>query len=385
MTRPDLFGELRRRLDVRDLAAAEGLSRRGRHLDCPACAKRLKAMSRDGEGWFCVACDARGDAVDLIAAVRRLDHATATRAACALAGVDLDDARRDRPAPPPRPPAPSAPPPTAEDLAARLRAVRVAADHYRVMAAADDLDDGRDEWAAREHVAGVCGRRDAAALLERAATARNYLAGRLGGWPTGQASAVLGAAPSRRSGLRELLEDLDGDEGVRAAIRAGILRDDGDELLAGRVVYVWTDAAGVPVYLTGRAVPGLADDRAPKVLALPVAGAGADPARGVPRPGVPFGLHLARATPGRLLIVEGETAALAALCRGRAAVATGGVSRTRADDVRRALGERVREAVVFFDVETDGARQQATDARAANLAADLGCGWIPSSTRRAAA
>lgn len=40
-----VFDDLRRLLDPRDVAEAEGLRRRGRDFDCPACAGHLEARS----------------------------------------------------------------------------------------------------------------------------------------------------------------------------------------------------------------------------------------------------------------------------------------------------------------------------------------------------
>lgn len=384
MMRRGIFAEVGERLDVRDVAEAAGLTRRRSDFDCPACSGRLKARSTDGLGWYCVKCESKGDAVDLLALTGGGDGAAALRAACELAGIDPDDRGSDRP-PPLRPP-PSPPPSLADDeREQRMRALRAAALHYGYLSGWSGHEDAPRAGEHLHYLADLAGfdRRQIPGVLAATDAARAYLSRRLRCVPADPLAGIVAACPTRRTGLGEYLRHLGGPELAEAGSRAGLLYADGSEPLAGRLVYVWTDAAGRTLTLTGRSIDGLAPDGAPKVRALPVHGAGADLAAGVPRPGVPFGLHLALAFPGPLLIVEGETAALAALRDACAAVATGGTSRTPAQDLARALGERVADAVVVFDCERDPAKQPATDARAEALARALGCAWVPSSRRSA--
>jgi hypothetical protein len=385
MMRRGIFAELRERLDVRDVAEGAGLTRRRLDFDCPACSRKLRVRSNDGRGWHCVGCKSRGDAVDLLALMGGGDRAAALRAACRLAGIDLDDRSNDRPPPPPRP-APSPPPPLADDeREQRLRALRAAALHYGYLSGWWGQKDTPRPGEHLRYLADLAGfdRRQIPGILAASDAAQAYLSRRLQCVPADPLAGIVAACPTRRTGLAEYLRHLGGPELAEAGTRTGLLYADCSEALGGRLVYVWTDAAGRALTLTGRRIDGLAPDSAPKVRALPVHGAGADLAAGVPRPGVPFGLHLALAIPGPLLIVEGETAALAALRDGCAAVATGGTSRTPAHDLARALGERVTDAVVVFDCERDPAKQPTTDARAEDLARALGCSWVPSSRRGA--
>jgi hypothetical protein len=385
---PGVFAAVRDRLDVRDLAAAEGLSREVRHFDCPACLGRLKAMSRDGAGWYCVKCEARGDAVDLMVLTRRLSKGDALRECRRLAGVADESPDRWRPTPAPRR-LPAPPSLDAGEWRQRTRALRLAAHHYatlggwlagpviaspesHLMFLRDDLGLSEIDTARTEQGLAIAGDYARSRLRALRSPVRTELA------------EIVGLAPSPRSGLAQNLASHGGAGLVDAAKRAGLLREDGSEPLAGRLVYVWTDPKGVALYLTGRAVPGFTREDAPKVLALPVFGAGADPGRGVPRPGVPFGLRhaleLADRRPGRpIVIVEGEAQAFAGLASGRAVLATGGTSRTKAQDIRSALGGR--PALVAFDVEDDAGKQTRTDERALRLAADLGASWVPASRR----
>lgn len=396
MTR-DTFAEIRARLDVRDLAKREGLDGRddkqGRlHFTCPICGRTHKAMSADGAGWHCVACGQKGDAVDLLAAVRGLDAGEALRVAKGLAGILDDDRARWTPPPPRR-----QPPPlvvlSPDDAAARTRALRLAALHYGYLGGWHRDDDTPSPGEHLAHLQDFAGLPDLeAARTKRDATAVRAYGGRrlaaLDGRTDAQLAALVGAAPCARSGLREFLAHHGAD--VDAAVRAGLLRADGSEVLAGRLVYVWTDARGGPVYLTGRAI---ADDQQLKVYALPVHGAGADPTVGVPRPGVPFALAAALAVAEEhpdlpILVAEGELDALALLSLGWPAVATGGTSRTPAATLAACLaGHPVR--VVFDFGEADPAKQAQTDARAEDTARELralGCDalTVPSAAMREA-
>lgn len=382
MTR-DTFAELRQRLDVRDLAEAEGLSRRGRHIDCPACGRKLKAMSRDGAGWFCVGCEAKGDAVDLLSLTRGVAAVEARRYAEQLAGIDRRPGAAPSPPPPRRLPPPPPPSLSPDDAEQRRRAVRLAADHYRTWLGVRLDEDLATPAVHARHLRWLgLSELECRRALHGAQAVRAYAERRLVALRSGASSPVadlIGACPARRSGLVERLRELGGPDLEQTAQRAGLLRADGTELLAGRLVYVWTDARGVAVYLTGRAVPDLTHADAPKVLALPVHGAGDRPETGVPRPGVPFGIAHALALAGPVVIVEGEAQAVAALGVGVAAVATGGVSRTPATDLARHLAGR--ELVVRFDLEADATKQARTDARAVELARTLGAKWIPPAVR----
>lgn len=383
--RRGIFAELRERLDVRDVAEGAGLTRRRLDFDCPACSRKLRVRSNDGRGWHCVGCKSRGDAVDLLALMGGGDRAAALRAACRLAGIDLDDRSNDRPPPPPRP-APSPPPPLADDeREQRLRALRAAALHYGYVSGWWGHKDTPRPGEHLHYLADLAGfdRRQIPGILAASDAAQAYVSRRLQCVPADPLAGIVAACPTRRTGLAEYLRHLGGPELAEAGTRTGLLRADGSESLAGRVVYLWTNARGSVVGLTGRAVPGLVRDEAPKVLALPVHGTGADPERGIPRAGVPFGLHLALRLPGPILIVEGETAALAALRDGDPAVATGGTSRTRPENLSAALGDRVADAMVVFDCESDPDKQRATDDRAEGLASALGCLWVPSHRRSA--
>jgi hypothetical protein len=385
MASPTIFDDLRAALDPPDVAEGEGLGRKGRDFDCPHCARPGKARSRDGRGWFCIKCKVPGDSVDIIAAVRGIDRGAALRVACELAGLDRRGSGVDTVAPR----APRLLPTVSElagaELDARLRVIRLAALHYRLLSGWCADDDG-DIRSRLDHLVYMV-KFDAhliPGIIAAAGIAQAYLVGRVGVTPADPLAELVGVCPSRRTGLREHLLDMGGEPLADVGRRAGLLRADGSDSLAGRVVFIWTDAAGGVVGLTGRAVPDLAWPGAPKVLALPVHGTGADPETGIPRCGVPFGLHLALRLPGSILIVEGETAALAALRDGVPAVATGGISRTRAEHLAAALGERLADATVVFDCESDPDKQLATDARAEAFAAELGCRWLPSWLRRSA-
>jgi hypothetical protein len=324
--------------------------------------------------------------VDIVAAVRGLDRGAALEATCELAGLDRRESGLGASAPPPRPrQAPTVPLLTEAELHERLCVLRLAALHYRVLSRWCRDDDGSERRSRLDHLVDMAGLDPGKVqgIIVDSDTAGAYLEGRIGVTPTDPLAELVGVCPGRRSGLREHLFDKGGRALVDVGQRAGLLRADGSESLAGRVVYIWTNARGGVVGLTGRAVPGLVRDEAPKVLALPVHGTGSDPERGIPRAGVPFGLHLALRLPGPILIVEGETAALAALRDGDPAVATGGTSRTRPEDLSAALGDRVADAMVVFDCESDPDKQRATDDRAEGLASALGCLWVPSHRRSA--
>lgn len=421
----DFFGELRDRLDVRDLAEGEGLGRRGRNFDCPACTGRLKAMSRDGRGWFCVKCEAKGDAVDLLAAVRRLDLSEARRVGLRLAGLEGAAASAGAPLPPapPRRPEPPAPILTRDDGEERARALALAAQHYLITGGwffglraglppvTEDSPAGacdpRDVPGPDAHVAflvDLCGFPPSLAhrLEVDAAKASAYATQRLrrladdpGLGFRARVEGLIGACPSARTGLAEYLRHFGGAALVEASKRAGLLHADGSETLAGRLVYVWTDARGRAVYLTGRTVPALVEAGAvacdaKKAHALPIFGSGERPERGVwlPHPRPPFALHralaMAAARPGApIAVVEGELDALALILAGVPAVATGGTSRTPAADLAALLARR--RVVVAFDFGAETPEKQAeTDDKAGRLAADLARHGVDASVKPSA-
>lgn len=414
------FGELRARLDLADVAEGEGLRvwRRGGPriiFACPGCGKGgttarddSGARARDGVTWGCVRCGEGGDVVDLLRLARGLDAAGAVKAACQLAGLDRETGRptpgevwRPRRAPPP--PVPEAEPLAVEDLAERMRAVRLAAHHYQILAG---LIAGDDWPSAAEHVDFLAEhgafprRRDlfndrlqrvVPGLEENRLQALKYLGTRMGA-AIGDARPILaelvGVCPSRNSGLRGYLETMGGAALVDAGARAGLFRHDGTDRFAGRLVYFWTDDGGRVVYLTGRAVPALVDvcnvrrDDKGEVIkgeALPVFAPDRRGDRlGVPAPSAPFGGHLALRRDGPVVIVEGELDAVHELVAGPA-VATGGTGRMGnargVEALRRFLAGR--EVIVAFDREADPDKQRRTDERAAELAQAIGARWVP--------
>lgn len=412
------FNELRARLDLADVAEGEGLRvwRRGGPrviFACPACGKGGKtarddsgARARDGVTWGCVRCGEGGDVIDLLRLVRGLDVAGAVKAACELAGLDRETGRptpgevwRPRRLPPPEPePEPLA----VEDLAERMRAVRLAAHHYQILA---ELVVGDDWPSTAEHVDFLAERgafprrldlfnerlqRIVPDLEEGRRQALAYLGQRMGA-ALEDARPILadlvGVCPARNSGLRGYLETMGGAALVEAGTRAGLFRRDGTERFAGRLVYYWTDERGRVVYLTGRAVPALVDvcgrrDDKGEVIkgeALPVFAPERRGDRlGVPAPSTPFGAHLALVREGPVVIVEGELDAVHELVAGPA-VATGGTGRMGnargVEALRRFLAGR--EAIVAFDCDADPDKQRRTDQRAAELAQAIGGRWVP--------
>lgn len=458
-----VYDLLRDALDVVEVAEGEGLRvsrRRGAstvYFDCPACAKKLHggtppAMTKDRARWCCVRCDVKGDAVDLIGYARRLflpglpasdeARAKALRAACELAGIDPAATRQPLPAwkvreleakaaARVRRSSPSAPEPLdARELAARSRAMSLAAWHYVTLAgwhprdhgeADRDGPSGDDRPTAREHLEHLADmvaphkvprlypvdfpRGDVARLLERAAAARSYVRRRLG-MADGEVvpevvRELVGVCPAQVTGLEALLNIHGGAALVEAAVDAGIFRRvDGRlvEAFAGRIVYVWTDARERAVYLTARAVDVLSDagekrfaylsGRVPKVRGLPVF----DPERrgdrsGVSRVEVPFGLHHARTLAPRsedrsVFVVEGELDALAALVAGFPAVATGGTGRMDNERGHPLLRDALEglAPVVSFDADPEPDKRQKADAHSRRLAHAIGGTrgrWLP--------
>ncbi|MCC6621990.1 MAG: hypothetical protein IT385_12080 [Deltaproteobacteria bacterium] len=398
--RPSAIDLVRQRLDLVEVAAAEGLRvlrrARGAHFDCPACRRALgdgkpAAMTRDGVGWKCIRCDEHGDVIDLVRLGRRVTPGDALRLALELAGP-LAVPEVSPPRPPPAGPSPSAPPLTDAERAARLRAVQVAATHYLTLAG-DDARSRLDFLA--ETLCGLRKVRFASSLpgllLARAETAETYLRARLGladGRPLPDpVRELVGVCPGPDTGLQVDLADHGGPELVSAALSAGILhqRRDGSlvEALAGRLVYVWTDDLGRAVYLSARAVPGLVAAAAPKALGLVVFNPEhRGDRRGVPRVRTPFGLHQARelaASSSTVLVVEGELDALAALCAGVRACATGGTARLDNATGRASLRAALAwcKPIVAFDADESPNKQQKTDERARSLALAIGGRWVP--------
>jgi hypothetical protein len=315
----------------------------------------------------------------------------ALEAGAALAGVKLP--RRDGLAQrsPARPrPAPHAAPVrslSAGDLDERKRALRLAALHYGFLAW------GGDEGApsAAEHLAYLVemagmAPADAEATLRGRTAALAYAAQR-GLCPLARRplTALLGCCPHWRTGLREYLRLHGGPEVVEAARRAGLWKEGRNgaafETMRGRLVFVWSDERGTISYLTGRAVPDLADACAlrdedgqlVKSYALRVWRTDGANGVGMPAPVAPFGLCAA----GRLVsesrpfvVVEGEIDAIGALLAGWPGVATGGTGRMSGAVVAAALGGR--PAVVCPDRDSDPRTRAETERRAGLLAEVLG-------------
>ncbi len=422
-------------------------------LDCAVCGKRTSdgkpAARVFGDRWKCVRCDAKGDVFDLIGIVEGFDSGGALRRACELAGINPADYRDPIPAwklservaalraaderrrESVRPALKCSAEALVEDvLAARLRALNLAAWHYMTLApwhlrdhGDPDRDGptGNDRPTAREHLEYLADmvaphkvprlypvdfpRGAVGVVLERAAVAAAYVRRRLGLGPDADVPEVVrelvGVCPAQVSGLEALLHIHGGAELVQAGVDAGILRRwDGRliEALAGRIIYVWADARGRAVYLTGRAVEAVGDDGrkrplwlredAPKALGLPVF----DPERrgdrlGVPRVEAPFGIYHARAlaalTQDRsVFVVEGEMDALAALAAGFPAVATGGTGRMDTERGRPLLRAALEglNPIVSFDADPDPEKRQKADAHSRRLAHAIGetrGRWLP--------
>ncbi len=442
---------VRAALSVEVAAECLGLSPRARggHVDfaCPACGKRTSdnkpAARVFGERWKCVRCEAKGDVIDLVRLVEGGDNAGALRRACEMARInpadyrdpipgwklaervtalrDADERRREAV----RPALACSAERLADDaLAARLRALNLAAWHYLTLApwhlrdegdAYRDGPTGDDRPSAREHLEYIAEmvaphkvprlypvdflRGAVDDVLARAEVAAAYVRRRLGLGPDDEVPEVVrelvGVCPAQVTGLEALLYIHGGPALVQAGVDAGILRHwDGRlvEAFAGRIIYIWTDARGRAVYLTGRAVEVIGDDgekrlaflseRAPKALGLPVF----DPERrcdrlGVPRVEAPFGIHhalRAAAQATHTVIVEGELDALAELMTGPA-VATGGSGRMGGARSLPALRAAIADLnpIVQFDCDDDPEKRKNTDQRAHDLALAIGCRWLP--------
>lgn len=413
------FSGLRAGLSLRATAEGEGLRVKawggggGIRFGCPGCGKGgvdgSGARARDGVTWRCVRCGEGGDVVDVLRLSRGLDASGAFREACGLAGLRRGDRVTDAGE---KPPAwrrgakvvevgrnEEAPPPVgAEDLAERHRAVRATALHYLNLADLVTEDDDEDRATARCHCDFLAereregfgatariapdGYRVLAGLEADRGAARAYLMQRLGAaWPQVRPAAaeLVGLCPRDDTGLATWLRVLGGVALVEAAKRADLIRPDGRETFAGALVYIWTDARGSPVYLTGRAVPGLA--RGGPRAKCPKAPHNNDGAYGLPLPELPFGASLADkrdAAGGPVRIVEGELDAVHGLMDGPT-VATGGSGRMGGVKGAKAIERwlRGRDAVVVFDVEADPVKGAEVDRRAEGLARAVGCRWSP--------
>lgn len=395
------FDDIRRELPLGETASREGLTVKpwggGVHFDCPICRKGGRdgsgARARDGVKWRCVRCGAGGDVVDLLAHTRGLDLKRAFREALELAGLsrhsqgptDGRDAREWRPRR--HDEGTSTSPMVIErideqDLAARLRAVRLAALHY--MHLADIVTDDPDRMSASDHLEALVdlGLRVRPDLEDGLEIARAYLLERLAlTWPESRevARELVGICPSSDSGLVEFLRLHGGDGLVDAARRADITKSDG-ETFAGMLVYFWRDAEGRVVYLTGRAVPRLSRDPKRKLcLRSPLNNV---QGFGLFLPEVPFGASIADRFDDRfdhfIAIVEGELDAVQGLVVGPT-VATGGTGRMGGpkgvQSIRKWLRER--DCFVRFDDESDPKKRAEVAKRSKALASALGCGWFP--------
>lgn len=340
------------------------LRRRGSYFACPACDDgKTKAKIHPNGRFFCNKCKASGDGADLLALSEGIAPGEAFRRMEATQVGPVPVRWRTSP--------PSGRPARNRSQQATANVLRWVAEHY--------LSLGAPGPAYRDHLDTLASDaqlpRSMLDSVERGSRAAwNYLGGR------GLDDALLespvterlvGVAPAWDSGLARYLERCGGLDAVDEAEACGLLKPGKRgryEFLHHRVVYVWRDALGRVVYLTGRRIEPTSASESPRVLALPVSHGPNE--RGVPRPVVPFGLagarRLATATRSAVTVVEGEFDALAAQLAGRPAVATGGTGRCRAEDLAAALAGL--DAVVAFD--RDGASR--TDERAIELAANIG-------------
>lgn len=221
-------------------------------------------------------------------------------------------------------------------------------------------------------------------LMAELETTRAYLMERFGAaWPALRsiASELVGLCPAEDSGLRAWLRYHGGEALIEAARRADLISADGRERFARCLVYLWHDAFGRVVYLTGRKVPGfhphlLRDPKAKNKCLCPRAPHNNSDGFGIPLPAMPFGAFLADKLDGPIFIVEGELDAVHELGAGPA-VATGGTGRMGGRRGVEALKRwlRGRHAEVVFDHEDDPVKRAQIDRRAEELGQALGCGW----------
>lgn len=377
--RDDVFEEIRRRIDCRDLADSLGLTVQHDYFQCPtgdACpsAKRHRrtCKSSDGKTWHCMACSVHGDAVDLLQEVKGLDKKAAIAEAKAIAGLAEDGSATGPP--PPRNHPPPAPAVRAPDLELRIAALTIATDHY------DRIRRDGDDYLATLPLADD----------DREATNRGLILGRRylnqrGIAPLRDLPIPVGLVVAWRTGLRERLAAEDDDRLVAAAERAGLLARSRRpyERFRGRVWLPWRTAEGRTVNVKGRAIPTLAElcglttaeGGRLKVPMLMLRSSNSETRpQQMPKPEQPFGWGTAHEQADQpLIIVEGEIDALSAHLAGWSGVATGGAGGVGGPPIAALASDR--ECIVLFDGDAVPQKRQSIGSKAAKLARAVGGRW----------
>jgi hypothetical protein len=385
----DLFADLRRRLDCRDIASEGGLRVGHRKFQCPSQAcpshkhKRLTVLCDDGQTFTCQACpDVRGDVVDLIQLIWGLTKKEAMADAMCRAGLDS-------PGPPPPPPKRKEPERYVfgeTDLSERLDALTIAEDHY------DRLRRQGDRYLSE--LSATMTRSDQAETLKWLRVARAYLNDDRGIAPMMELPIRVGLAPTWRNGLRERLDQEGGAAMVDAGFRCGLLKESKAgwfERFKGRVFLPWHWTDGRACNAKGRAIPaltkpaGLWVDEGTGNLRQPMDFLGTNDSDvnhppEMPKPPLPFGWTAAMGigqtrTGGRtealpIIIQEGELDALSAMIAGMPSIATGGTAGTAVACTKGLVKEHGRDKfAIIFDGDLAGRRA------GKKLAVEFRCPW----------
>ena len=367
----DVFEEIRRRLDCRDVAASLGLRVGNGYFECPDTncpslkKKKLAVTCPDGDTWTCCACALTGDAVDLLQEAKGLNKFDAVQEAKVRAGITDGKPLKDLP-PPKRPKAKQIiieP----DELRLRFAVLTIATDHY------DQLRRDGDDYL--QNLGPMLDPQDRDKTVEHLVTARDYLNGR-GIPPLMRLPVPVGVVPWWDTGLHARLLAEGGADMESAAFRVGILkrgRKRSFEVYRGRVWLPWFDAAGVNVVnVKGRAIKGLAEACKLQMsddgkLSYPMhflRTANTNPK--LPpftvRPTHPFGWSVAESIHAQkeirddsvpTFIVEGEIDAVSALLTGWPAIATGGTSGVGAKPLAKLIKDPALW-VILFDGDPTG-------------------------------
>jgi len=386
MSSDGLFADLRRRLDCLDVARHLGSNTKGRYFTCPdeSCPSLKRRARRAAKAfpngtWNCMACEQRGDSVDLFALRKGLTMKEARAEAMSFAGLSFDQP------PPPLPPPPPPPPQLNDyDYEKHVRVLTIATDHYhRLRTEGDDYLDTLGPTMHGE---------DRESTNRGLMLAYEYL-NRRGLPPLADYPVPIGLVPAWRTGLKERLHAALGNAGTKLGQAAGVLKVTKKrtwETFRGRVWLPWRNEDGQTVNAKGRAIPDLAqlcglrlDQRGKPDLPMYFLRTTGDDEHKphTRRPEHPFGWlasveMLAAGLMGPILVVEGEIDAISAHLVQRPAVATGGTAGVGRSSLKTLLHKLGVRSVVLFDGDEDERVRSRTEAAARSLAEETRSEWV---------